>query len=122
MEITGSIQLLNDADIHGVDQIIGHNDLRFYGDSTGGPDLFIQEDGRIGIGTTDAYMDLTIKQKSTPSFAFDGTISNPGGFMIENTVNQAVLLFASYLGSLHFAFGSGTTFTQRAHISSSNGR
>ncbi len=46
------ITLDNDADITGADQIVGWNDLRLYGDASGGPDLFINAAGNIGIGET----------------------------------------------------------------------
>ncbi len=42
---------LNDADITGADQIMGLNDLRLYGDSNGGPDIYISTGGNVGIGT-----------------------------------------------------------------------
>ncbi len=46
------IALDNDADITGADQIVGYNDLRLYGDSSGGPDVYIAADGKVGIGTS----------------------------------------------------------------------
>jgi len=46
------IALDNDADITGADQIVGYNDLRLYGDSSGGPDVYIASDGKVGIGTS----------------------------------------------------------------------
>ncbi len=45
------ITLDDDADITGADQIMGFNDLRLYGDSTGGPDIYITTGGNVGIGT-----------------------------------------------------------------------
>ena len=58
--IGGNMTFLDDADISGIDQIIGYNDLRFYGDSTGGPDLYIGDDGKIGIGGTGFSTGLNI--------------------------------------------------------------
>ncbi len=45
------IVLDNDASISGVEGILGYNDLKLYGDNSGGPDLFIGTDGKVGIGT-----------------------------------------------------------------------
>jgi hypothetical protein len=47
---TGDIEMYNDADILNIDRIVGYNDLRLYGDSSGGPDIFIATDGDVGIG------------------------------------------------------------------------
>ncbi len=52
LHVNGNIRVQDDADIFGVDQIVGFNDIRFYGDATDGPDLFIAANGKVGIGTT----------------------------------------------------------------------
>ncbi|MBN3034543.1 MAG: hypothetical protein JW861_03090 [Bacteroidales bacterium] len=52
LSLLNGVQLTNDADITGADQIIGYNDLRFYGDNGTMPDMFISPDGKVGIGNT----------------------------------------------------------------------
>ncbi len=46
----GDLKLADDRSISGLDQLVGYNDLRLYGDETGGPDLFIAANGNVGIG------------------------------------------------------------------------
>lgn len=48
LNVAGSIRVADDSNIFGVDSIVGFNDIRFYGDATGGPDLRITSSGRIG--------------------------------------------------------------------------
>jgi hypothetical protein len=52
LEVYGNIKLNSDDDegsIFGVDQIKGYNDLRLYGDTSGGPDLVIEDNGDLDI-------------------------------------------------------------------------
>ncbi len=48
----GDMRLANDRSIFGLDQLVGFNDLRLYGDATGGPDVYIAANGNVGIGTS----------------------------------------------------------------------
>ncbi|MCG3131852.1 MAG: hypothetical protein FLDDKLPJ_02662 [Phycisphaerae bacterium] len=75
---SGDIELSDDASITNVDQIIGWNDLRFYGDDVGGPDLFIQPGGNIGIGTTTPGQRLTV----------NGIIETLGGIRFPDGTTQ----------------------------------
>jgi len=45
LHVNGNIRVDNDADIFGLDQIVGFNNLRFYGDETDGPDVYIAANG-----------------------------------------------------------------------------
>lgn len=51
LHVNGNIRLLDDSDIFGLDQIVGTNDLRFYGDSNTDehPDFLILPNGRAGF-------------------------------------------------------------------------
>lgn len=60
LHVAGNIRLNNDGDIFGLDQLVGFNDLRFYGSQGGDPDLFIASSGDIGIGTDAPNADLHI--------------------------------------------------------------
>jgi len=55
------IVLDNDSDIIGADRIVGYDDLRLYGDSFGGPDLYITKDGKVGIGTISPSQKLEVQ-------------------------------------------------------------
>ncbi len=48
--VEGNIDLVEDFDIKGVDEIVGHNDLTLSADPNGGPDLRIGSPGYTGIG------------------------------------------------------------------------
>ena len=92
--IGGNMTFLDDADISGIDQIIGYNDLRFYGDSTGGPDLYIGDDGKIGIGGTGFSTGLNILNCSEADLTDDaGCIMlgdrNGGNIAIDTNEIQA---------------------------------
>lgn len=60
LHVVGNIRLADDSSIFGLDRLVGFNDLRFYGDATGGPDLYITPDGSIGIGTTSPFARLSL--------------------------------------------------------------
>ncbi len=57
----GNLKLADDRSISGLDQLVGYNDLRLYGDATGGPDLYIAPDGKVGIGTSTPATTLHVK-------------------------------------------------------------
>ncbi len=56
----GNLKLADDRSISGLDQLVGFNDLRLYGDATGGPDLFIAANGNVGIGTNNPAARLSL--------------------------------------------------------------
>jgi hypothetical protein len=61
LHVNGDIRVADDADLHGLDALYGYNDLRLYGDTNGGPDVYVAADGRVGVGTAsplDARLDL----------------------------------------------------------------
>ncbi len=60
LHVNGNIRLADDGDIFGLDQLVGYNDLRFYGDANGDPDLYIAPDGKVGIGTTNPFARLSL--------------------------------------------------------------
>lgn len=51
--VNGNVRVSDDADIFGVDQIVGFNDLRLYGDDEGGPDLLISPNGAASFNGPD---------------------------------------------------------------------
>lgn len=57
----------SEGSITSIDGLKGYNDLKFYGDSFGGPDIFIGTDGKVGIGTGEvtALIDLAIGDSDT---------------------------------------------------------
>jgi subtilisin-like proprotein convertase family protein len=59
LHVNGNIRVADDADIFGLDQLVGFNDLRFSGDNVDGPDIVIAADGRIGYGATNPYSNGT---------------------------------------------------------------
>jgi hypothetical protein len=75
LQVYGNIRLdgsNNEGDIFGADQIKGRNDLRLYGDGSGGPDIYIAteatnypgpdyvDDGNVGIGLDFPYGQLHV--------------------------------------------------------------
>ncbi len=56
----GNLKLADDRSITGLDQLVGYNDLRLYGDANGGPDLYIAPDGKVGIGTSSPATRLSL--------------------------------------------------------------
>ncbi len=65
LEVSGisklnGIQLYNDADITGADKIVGHNDLRLYGKDKATPDVYISNDGKVGINKTNPTTELDV--------------------------------------------------------------
>ncbi len=57
LEVNGNIRVANNADILGLDRLVGSSSLNLYGDAAGGPDLTIALDGRIG--QRQAYSSVT---------------------------------------------------------------
>ncbi len=60
LQVNGNIRVKNDASIMGLDQLVGFNDLRLYGDATGGPDIYINHTGNVGIGTSAPVQKLEV--------------------------------------------------------------
>lgn len=51
LNVAGNIRLQNDSSVLGIDRLVGFNDLRLFGDPTGGPDLYVSPAGQVGVGT-----------------------------------------------------------------------
>ncbi len=60
----GDLRVADDRSIFGLDQLVGFNDLRVYGDATGGPDLYIAPNGNVGIGTSSPNQRLHVEGTS----------------------------------------------------------
>ncbi|GIV10454.1 MAG: hypothetical protein KatS3mg019_2545 [Fimbriimonadales bacterium] len=52
LHVNGNIRLADDRSIFGLDSLVGYNDLKLYGDSTGGPDVYIAPSGNVGMGVS----------------------------------------------------------------------
>jgi len=50
LHVGGNIRVQDDANIFGLDLLVGFNDLRLAGDALGDPDIVIGATGRVGIG------------------------------------------------------------------------
>ncbi len=61
LNVDGNIRVANDSNISGVDGIVGFNDIRFYGDATGGPDLTITAEGKIGHRTAYSNVSFNVR-------------------------------------------------------------
>ncbi|MFX4601129.1 hypothetical protein ABTB19_20900, partial [Acinetobacter baumannii] len=60
LHVNGNIRLADDRSIFGLDSLVGYNDLKLYGDATGGPDLYIAANGNVGIGTSNPSVRLSL--------------------------------------------------------------
>ncbi len=60
LHVMGNIRIQDDADIFGLDRLVGYNDLRLYGNSADGPDIYIAPNGMVGIGTTNPMQYLHV--------------------------------------------------------------
>ncbi|MCX7687971.1 MAG: hypothetical protein N2045_08380 [Fimbriimonadales bacterium] len=79
----GDMRLANDRSIFGLDQLVGFNDLRLYGDATGGPDVYIAANGNVGIGTSSPSARLSLGggvATNTKLAIWDGGASGSMGF------------------------------------------
>ncbi|MEJ5296303.1 MAG: hypothetical protein WHT28_13770, partial [Fimbriimonadales bacterium] len=78
----GDMRLANDRSIFGLDQLVGFNDLRLYGDATGGPDVYIAANGNVGIGTSSPSVRLSLggDNANTKLAIWDGGASGSMGF------------------------------------------
>lgn len=64
LHIDGNIQLADNGNIYGLDQLVGFNDLKFYGDATGGPDFRIASGGTAGMGALFTNVALNVRNIS----------------------------------------------------------
>ena len=80
LHVNGNIRVANDASIFGLDQLVGFNDLRFYGDPIGGPDFYIGSDGRSGFTNTYSNVSLNVR----------GITGDPWFFSVENPAGSAL--------------------------------
>lgn len=53
-------RLADDRSIFGLYRLVGYNDLRLYGDATGGPDVYISASGNVGISTVNPQAQLHV--------------------------------------------------------------
>lgn len=72
LQVDGNIRVKDDANIYGLNQLVGFNDLRLSGDPTGGPDLIINSDGRIGVNTTSSNVRVLVAERTGDEFLFAG--------------------------------------------------
>lgn len=69
-QLNGDLHLANDRDMHGLDLLVGYNDLRLLGGpSTATAHLYITTQGRVGIGNTvpTEILDVTGNVKASGS-------------------------------------------------------
>jgi len=71
--VNGNIRIANDADLLGLDLLVGFNDLRLSGDPNGGANMVIDAVGRIGVGPIFPNVVFSIKNDvlGTSDLVFD---------------------------------------------------
>lgn len=90
LHVNGNIRVADDADIFGLDQVVGFNDLRFSGDATGGPDLSISAAGHVGIGGTSGNVLLDVNNVASNSGGFIMVLTDHTGSDKFQTTNNGV--------------------------------
>ncbi|GBC92056.1 hypothetical protein HRbin15_00518 [bacterium HR15] len=124
LHVNGNIRLANDGSIFGLDMLVGSNDLKLYGDATGGPDLHIAANGNVGIGRIIPQARLHVSgtafftQGNTtlqvlPNQLFDQMASNTATLEIPGNGTIGIWDSLSVQGGLHvggspFTLGGGT--------------
>ncbi|GIV07483.1 MAG: hypothetical protein KatS3mg017_0685 [Fimbriimonadales bacterium] len=124
LHVNGNIRLADDRSIFGLDSLVGFNDLKLYGDSTGGPDVYIAPSGNVGIGTSSPSVRLHVNgtafftQGNTtfqvlPGQLFGQTASNAATLEIPGNGSLGIWDNLSVTGNLHvggsrFTLGGGT--------------
>ncbi len=129
LHVNGDIRLADDHSIFGLDQLVGFNDLRFYGDATGGPDVYISASGNVGISTVNPQAQLHVVGNAFFSNNFTTLQILPGNLFGQGYEGGATLEIPgdgvlgvwdslSVLGNLHvggnkFTLGGATDPTWR---------
>jgi hypothetical protein len=118
LHVNGNIRLADDRSIFGLDMLVGYNDLKLYGDATGGPDLYIAANGNVGIGTSSPSVRLSLgnDNANTKLAIWDGGTSGvmglgvgPNQFRLHlaNTSNRFSFLDAPSGNEIMTILGSG---------------
>lgn len=83
LHVAGNIRVADNSSILGLDQLVGFNDLRLFGDATGGADIYVGANGDVGIGTSTPTSRLQVVDDSWPTATFQS--SEPLGTWIAMT-------------------------------------
>ena len=104
--VDGNIRLQDDGDLFGLDQIVGFNDLRFYGDAGGNADFAIAAAGYAGFGTSFSNVALNVRNFSgnTTGQVFN-VEKNDGTNIFQVQANQDV-----YVSGDFFVVGGSKNF------------
>ncbi len=78
LHVNGNIRLADDGSIFGLDQLVGFNDLRLYGDATGGPDVYIAANGNVGIGASNPEYVLDVRTDTNSRAIFARNAADGG--------------------------------------------
>ncbi|MCB0837222.1 MAG: hypothetical protein KDD99_11210 [Bacteroidetes bacterium] len=93
--VNGNIRVADDADIFGLDQIVGFNDLRLSGDATGGPDLLINANGTVGVNIAYTNTDMNVTNDPANLFILSCEFDN-GNQVFEVLNNNHVNSYSDF--------------------------
>ena len=95
LHVDGNIQVANNGDISGLDDLVGFNDLRLAGDAAGGADFTIFTDGQCGVGSVYTNVALNVTGLDTGTTLLNVELAD-GTDVFEVQADQEVFIVGDF--------------------------